>query len=109
MKLSELRNLMYALGKHAAPVMVVRDAEQAAQMTRDDPVGHVWSIGESFYSAPIEKESPMIDPTKTSPEKLAEMNDSLIVDNNYLRAELTKAQAEIARLIKEAEDACNPM
>ena len=30
----------------------------------------------------------MIDPTKTSPEKLAEMNDSLIADNNYLRAQL---------------------
>lgn len=27
----------------------------------------------------------MIDPTKTTPEKLAEMNDSLIVDNNNLR------------------------
>lgn len=36
----------------------------------------------------------MIDPTKTTPEKLAEMNDSLITDNTYLRAELTKAHAE---------------
>lgn len=40
----------------------------------------------------------MIDPTKTTPEKLAEMNDSLIVDNNYLSAELTKARNEIAML-----------
>lgn len=30
----------------------------------------------------------MIDPTKTTPEKLAEMNDSLIVDNNHLRERL---------------------
>ena len=30
----------------------------------------------------------MIDPTKTTPEKLAEMNDSLIIDNNHLRYEL---------------------
>jgi hypothetical protein len=30
----------------------------------------------------------MIDPTKTTPEKLAEMNDSLIVDNNHLREQL---------------------
>lgn len=28
----------------------------------------------------------MIDPSKTTPEKLAEMNDSLIVDNNHLRS-----------------------
>lgn len=40
----------------------------------------------------------MIDPTKTSPEKLAEMNDSLIVDNNYLRAELKKARQELAQI-----------
>lgn len=37
----------------------------------------------------------MIDPTKTSPEKLAEMNDSLIVDNNYLREQLAKAREHI--------------
>ena len=30
----------------------------------------------------------MIDPTKTSPEKLAEMNDSLLADNTHLRARL---------------------
>ncbi len=30
----------------------------------------------------------MIDPTKITPEKLAEMNDSLITDNNYLRVKL---------------------
>lgn len=30
----------------------------------------------------------MTDHTKTSPEKLAEMNASLIVDNNYLRERL---------------------
>ena len=40
----------------------------------------------------------MIDPTKTTPEKLAEMNDSLLVDNNYLRAELKKAREELAML-----------
>lgn len=51
----------------------------------------------------------MIDPTKTTPEKLAEMNDSLIIDNNYLRTELAKARAEIKRLEDEAADACNPM
>lgn len=30
----------------------------------------------------------MIDHTKTSPEKLAEMNDSLLADNTHLRARL---------------------
>lgn len=35
----------------------------------------------------------MIDPTKTTPEKLAEMNDSLIVDNNYLRARVQALEA----------------
>lgn len=39
----------------------------------------------------------MIDPTKTTPEKLAEMNDSLIVDNNHLRDELRKAREFIAK------------
>lgn len=38
----------------------------------------------------------MIDPTKTTPEKLAEMNDSLIVDNNHLREQL--------RLVREEND-----
>ena len=36
----------------------------------------------------------MIDPTKTTPEKLAEMNDSLIVDNSYLRGQLLEIRAE---------------
>ena len=38
----------------------------------------------------------MIDPTKITPEKLAEMNDSLIVDNQYLRGELNAARARLA-------------
>lgn len=37
----------------------------------------------------------MIDPTKTTPEKLAEMNDSLIVDNNHLRERIRVLEAEI--------------
>lgn len=37
----------------------------------------------------------MIDPTKTTPEKLAEMNDSLIVDNNHLRARVKELEAEL--------------
>lgn len=37
----------------------------------------------------------MIDPTKTSPEKLAEMNDSLLVDNNYLRQRVKELEAEL--------------
>lgn len=37
----------------------------------------------------------MIDPTKITPEKLAEMNDSLIVDNNHLRGVLATVQAEL--------------
>jgi len=37
----------------------------------------------------------MIDPTKTTPEKLAEMNDSLIVDNNYLRERVKLLEAEL--------------
>lgn len=35
----------------------------------------------------------MIDPTKTTPEKLAEMNDSLLVDNAYLRQQLAETEA----------------
>lgn len=31
-----------------------------------------------------------IDTTKITPEKLAEMNDSLITDNNYLRGRVTE-------------------
>ena len=37
----------------------------------------------------------MIDPTKTTPKKLAEMNDSLIVDNNYLRERVKQLEAEL--------------
>lgn len=37
----------------------------------------------------------MIDPTKTTPEKLAEMNDSLIVDNNYLRERIKELEEEL--------------
>lgn len=37
----------------------------------------------------------MIDPTKTTPEKLAEMNDSLIVDNNHLRERIKVLEAEL--------------
>lgn len=33
-----------------------------------------------------------IDATKTSPEKLAEMNDSLIIDNQYLRGRVQSRQ-----------------
>lgn len=42
----------------------------------------------------------MIDQTKTSPEKLAEMNDSLIVDNNHLRDGLRKAREFISKRFK---------
>ena len=38
-----------------------------------------------------------IDTTKITPEKLAEMNDSLIVDNNHLRV-------RVAALTKERDD-----
>ena len=56
----------------------------------------------------------MIDPTKTSPEKLAEMNDSLIVDNNYLREQLKQdlreqlrqAREEIVRLYAAYDAVC---
>lgn len=48
----------------------------------------------------------MIDPTKISPEKLAEMNDSLIVDNNYLRAELNKWRDAFGHL-STAEECAN--
>lgn len=36
----------------------------------------------------------MIDPTKTMPEKLAEMNDSLIVDNNHLRERIRELEVK---------------
>lgn len=41
----------------------------------------------------------MIDPTKTTPEKLAEMNASLIIDNNYLRTELAEVRQELAEAV----------
>lgn len=37
----------------------------------------------------------MIDPDKISKEKLAEMNDSLIVDNNYLRKRIRVLEDEL--------------
>lgn len=37
----------------------------------------------------------MIDSTKTTPEKLAEMNDSLIADNNYLRSRIKELEAKL--------------
>lgn len=47
----------------------------------------------------------MVDPSKTQPDKLAEMCNSLFADNEYLRAELAKAR----QYIKELEDAhCDP-
>lgn len=48
----------------------------------------------------------MIDPTKTTPEKLAEMNDSLIVDNNHLREQLRQAREEIVRLCAAYDAVC---
>lgn len=49
----------------------------------------------------------MIDPTKTTLEKLAEMNDSLIIDNNYLRSEITKLRNSLWRALGEAEGWCD--
>lgn len=43
----------------------------------------------------------MIDPTKTTPEKLAEMNDSLIVDNNHLRETVRLLRDENAKRREE--------
>ena len=48
----------------------------------------------------------MIDPTKTTPEKLAEMNDSLIVDNNHLREQLRQAREEIVWLCAAYDAVC---
>ena len=44
-----------------------------------------------------------IDTTKITPEKLAEMNASLMVDNNYLRARVAALteQVELARWREE--------
>lgn len=36
-----------------------------------------------------------IDASKTSPEKLAEMNDSLIADNQYLRGRIIKLDRDL--------------
>lgn len=38
-----------------------------------------------------------IDPTKITPEKLAEMNDSLIVDNNHLRQRVCDLEQDAMR------------
>ncbi len=46
----------------------------------------------------------MIDPNKTTPEKLAEMNDSLIVDNNYLRERIAELSAERDNLLVQVGD-----
>ena len=37
-----------------------------------------------------------IDASKTSPEKLAEMNDALITDNRYLRGRVAQLESEAA-------------
>lgn len=34
--------------------------------------------------------------TKTAPEKLIEINEALIIDNNYLRTELARVREQIA-------------
>jgi len=39
-----------------------------------------------------------IDATKTSPEKLAEMNDALITDNNYLRGRIIELETKLLDL-----------
>ena len=47
-----------------------------------------------------------IDTTKITPEKLAEMNDSLIVDNNHLRGRvkaLTKERDDLLSAIENVE------
>ena len=44
-----------------------------------------------------------IDASKTSPEKLAEMNDSLITDNRYLRGRVAGLTSETVRLKKAIE------
>jgi len=44
-----------------------------------------------------------IDASKTSPEKLAEMNDSLITDNRYLRGRVAELTSESVRLKKAIE------
>lgn len=42
-----------------------------------------------------------IDASKTSPEKLAEMNDSLIIDNHYLRGRVKFLTSELGVLARE--------
>jgi len=45
-----------------------------------------------------------IDASKTSPEKLAEMNDSLITDNNYLRGRVRELESEAVQLHADKEN-----
>lgn len=40
-----------------------------------------------------------IDASKTSPEKLAEMNDSLIIDNRYLRGRVAQLESQLNEVV----------
>ncbi len=47
--LAGLRRIAADLAKHALPKGTVKSDEEAAELTRTDPRGHVWAKGEEYY------------------------------------------------------------
>lgn len=53
--LAQLRNAVARLKQHALPAVTVVSEAEAQAMTRDDPAGHVWHVGEQYYLLPVDK------------------------------------------------------
>lgn len=47
--LEQLRKLSAELSRDAIMPLKVMDEAQAKRMTADDPLGHVWTVGEEYY------------------------------------------------------------
>lgn len=50
MTLQQLREIAAHMKAHAVPPDVVRSREEAEWLTATDPAGHVWSVGEEYYT-----------------------------------------------------------
>lgn len=51
--LEKLKTIVAALKANVIPPLKVETTEQAERMTRSDPVGHVWAVGEGFYEVSL--------------------------------------------------------
>lgn len=49
--LQSLRELADLMRKHAMLPRVVKTKKEAQELTRNDPCGHKWQVGEEYYRA----------------------------------------------------------